>query len=81
MDDRAVTTYSIDYMYLTEEDIAEEREGGTGAARGSSTLGRPIIVGVDRKTAGVHARQVKCKGSADTWIATRIAADIEELES
>ena len=26
VDDKAVTTYSIDYMYLTEEDNAEERE-------------------------------------------------------
>ena len=68
-------------MYLTEEDIAEERDGGAGTARGSTTLGRPIIVGVDRKTGGVHAHKVKCKGSGDPWIATRVAADIEELGS
>ena len=36
-------------------------------------------MGVDRKTGGVHAHQVKCKGSGDPWIATRIAPDIEEL--
>ena len=60
VDDRAVTTYSIDYMYLTE---------------GSATLGRPIIVGVDTETGGVHAHQVKSKGSSDRWIATRIAAE------
>ena len=34
---------------------------------------------VDRKTGGVHAHHVKCKGSGDHWIAVRIAADIEEL--
>ena len=79
VDDRAVTTYSIDCMYLSEEDNAEERDGGPGTARGSTTLGRPIIVGVDRPTGEVHARQVKCTGSGDPWIATRIAADIEEL--
>ena len=45
----------------------------------SATLGRLVIVGVDRKTGGVHAHQVKCKGSGDPWIATRIATDIEEL--
>ena len=38
-------------------------------------------MGVDRKTGGVHAHQVKCKGSGDPWIATRVAADIEELGS
>ena len=74
-----MTTYSIDYMYFIEEDDTEERDGGAGTARGSTMLGRPIIVGVDRKTGGVHAHQVKCKGSRDPWIATRIAADIEEL--
>ena len=30
MDDRAVTTFSIDYMYLTEEDLAEERRTRDG---------------------------------------------------
>ena len=38
-----------------------------------------MIVGVDRKTGRAHAHQVKCKGSGVPWIATRIAADIEEL--
>ena len=50
VEDRSVTTYSIAHMYLTEEDNAEERDGGAGTARGSTTLGRPIIVGVDGKT-------------------------------
>ena len=45
VDDRAVTTYSIDFMHFTEEDNAEERDGGAGTARGSTTLGRPIIEG------------------------------------
>ena len=79
VDDRAVTTYSIDYMYLTEEDKAEERDGAARTARGSTTLGRPIIVGVDRKTGGVRAHRGKCKGSGDPWIATRIAAGTGEL--
>ena len=42
-------------------------------------MGRPLIVGVDRKTGRVHAHQVKCKGSGDHWIASGIAADIEQL--
>ena len=53
MDNRAVTTYNIDDMYLTEEGKEDERDAEEGMARGSTTLGRPIIVGVDRKTGGV----------------------------
>ena len=78
VDGRAVTTFCMDYMYLIEEDNAEERDGGARTARGGTTLGRPTIVGVDRKTGGVHAHQVKSTGSGDPWI-KRIAADIEEL--
>ena len=55
VDDKAVSTYSIDFMYLTEEDDAEERDGGAGTAREGATLGRPIIVAVDRETGGVQA--------------------------
>ena len=35
-----------------------------GTDRGSATLGRPIIVGVDRKTRRVHAHQVKVQKAA-----------------
>ena len=34
---------------------------------------------MNRKTGGVHAHQVKCKGSDDPWIVSRIASNIEEL--
>ena len=74
-----MTTYSIDYVYLAGEGKEDQRDAGEGTARGSTTLERPITVGVERKTGGVHAHQVKCNGSGDPWIATRIAADIEEL--
>ena len=66
MDNGSVTTYSADYMYLSEEGKEDERDAEEGTARGSTTLGRPIVV--DRKTGGVHAHQVKCKGSGDTWM-------------
>ena len=45
-----MTTYSIDYMYRTEEDKKDETDAEKGTARGSPTLGRPIIVGVAMKT-------------------------------
>ena len=79
MDNRAVTTCNSDDMYLTEEGREDEIEAEEGTAKGSTTLRRPIIVGVDRKTGGAHAHEVKCSGSGDAWIARRIAADIEEL--
>ena len=74
MKEKDWATCSNDNMYLTEEGREDEVDAEEGVARGSTTLGRPIIVGVDR-----HAQQVKCTGSDDPWIATRIAADIEEL--
>ena len=79
VDNRAVTTCGTDYMYLTEEGKEDQRDAEEGTARRSTTLRRPNIVGVDRKTGGIHAHQVKCKGSGDPWIATGIAADREEL--
>ena len=78
MDDRAVTSYSIDHLYLTEEDNAVERKGA-GIARGNTTLGRPIIGSWDRKSGCVRAHQVKCEGSGDPWIGTSTAEDIEKL--
>ena len=71
VDDRAVTTYSIEYMYFAEEGNAEERDAGEGTVRGSTTL--------DRKTGGAHAHQVKRKGSGDPRIATVISADIGKM--
>ena len=59
VDGRAVTTYSIGHTYLADECSAEGREAGEGTAGGGTTLARPIIVGVDRKTGGVQAHQVK----------------------
>ena len=69
-----MTTKSIDYMDLTEEDKEGDKD-----TEASVALGRPIIVGIDNKTGGVHAHQVKCKGCGDTRIAIGIAANIEEL--
>ena len=66
-------------MYLTEEGTEDERDAKEGTARGNRTVGRPIIVGVDRKTGGVHAHQARCKGSGNPCIAARIVADMEEL--
>ena len=60
-------------MYLIEEGKENERDAEKGTAKGSTTLGRPIIVWAwTGKTGGVHAHQVKCKSSGDPGIATRI---------
>ena len=82
MDDRAVTTYSIDCRYLTEEDNAEEREremeeqGRSEEARRWDTRSSWAWTG---RPGTALAHQVKCEGSGDPWIATGIAADILEL--
>ena len=49
VDDRAVTTFSVDHGYLTEDGNAEERDAGEGTVRGSRTLVRPIIEKQTRK--------------------------------
>ena len=48
-------------MYFTEEDNAQRRDGRAGTARGSTTLGRPILVCVDRKSGRVHASEMQMK--------------------
>ena len=66
-----MTTYSLEYIYLTDEGKRDETDAEEGTARGSTMLGRPNIVGVDRSMRTSSEMQGK-------W-ATRIAADIEEL--
>ena len=61
-------------MYLIEESDAVERNAGEGMDGGSTTLGRPIIVGVDRNTGTPHAHQVKCERNGDFLVVTGIAA-------
>ena len=73
-----MTTYS-DYMYFTGECREDERDEEEGAARGNTTLVRPIIVGVDMKNGRSTRTPSEMEGCSDPWIATRIAADIEEM--
>ena len=72
----SMSTYSIDYMYLTEN---MELIKGEEADRRKLKLGRPILVGHDRKTGGINAHQVPVKGIGDGWPAKRVIMDIEEL--
>ena len=67
-------TCSIDNMHLTEGGT----EGIQERARQEEARHRSIrsSVGVERQTEGVHAHQVKCKGSGDPRIGTRIWPDI-----
>ena len=74
MDNSAVTTYSICYTYLTEKGKEDDGDTEEGTVRGSMTLGRLIIGDVDKKIGEVCALEVKCKGSDDSWIATRICS-------
>ena len=72
----SMSTYSNDYMYLTEE---MELIKGEEADKRKLKLGRPILVGHDRRTGGINAHQVPVKGIGDGWPAKRVIMDIEEL--
>ena len=62
-------------MYLTEEmEIITEKE----AEGRNLKLGKPILVGHDRRTGAITAHQVPTKGIGDGWPARRIIIDLEE---
>ena len=67
---------SNDYMYSPKKVNAEESER---SRKRKHDVGQPIMVGVNRKIGGIHAHQLKYNGCGDPWMATRIAADTEEL--
>ena len=72
----SMSTYSIDYMYLTENtELIRVEESD----RRKLNLGKPILVGHDRRTGGINAHQVPVKGIGDGWPAKRVIMDIEEL--
>ena len=61
----AVTTISMDYMYMNEKSKEEEKD--------------PIIVVTDRKTKAIVGHMVNCKGSRDEWAVKRVLLDIEDF--
>ena len=69
----AVTTYALDYMWLGENAERVEVEDGV-----SSSIGRPILVGADRKTKGLAANRTEKKGAGCGWIVKRVCEDIRE---
>ena len=74
--DGCITTYAIDYMYLTENmELIAEKE----AEKKNMKLGRPILVGHDRRTGGVTAHQLPVNGIGDGWPARRLLMDLEEF--
>ena len=74
----AVTTWSMDYTYITEEwELITEAKAETeeyGPKRK-----RTVMVSEDRKTGGITAHVVNCKGSADGWIVGRLVQDTEDF--
>ncbi len=49
-----------------------------GVKRNGITLGKPSLVGADRKSGGVALHQCTEKGGGDRWIAKRIVEDIAD---
>lgn len=73
-DPTILTTFAMDYMYLTEKAgyITTEE-----LRTGRPTLGKPILVEYDKHTGAVFGHQVQCKGSMARWAVTRVRDDIE----
>ena len=67
-----VTTWSMDYCFITEEAETEEERPGD-----DDRIKDTIMVCHDRRTGGVQAYLVNCKGNGDPWIADRITKDME----
>ena len=75
---KAVTTFSIDYMFLTNDNEVlskEEMEKPENKAKSSS----PVLVGKDRATGAMVAHRVKTKGKGNGYIVKRLVRDLEEL--
>ena len=76
--ERAMTTFAIDYTFLTEDfelltkDQAEQYEY-------KDKIKDIVLVADDRKTGGAKAHLVECKGNGDAWIARRLAEDLVEF--
>ena len=73
----AVTTFSMDYMFLTKD--MELVEGEEAEKMGEDKLSFPVMVGKDRKTGAVIAHKVEAKGKGNGYIVKRLITDLEEL--
>ena len=71
--DDTVSTFSFDYMVLTEDiEIVSENE----PALGKIASGKPILVAVDRLTGAIFGHRVRCKGSAAKCAVRRLQSDL-----
>ena len=70
-EEHAVTTISMDYVYMNEKSKA-------GYSTGKES-GQPCIVIHDRKTKRVLGHMANCRGAGDEWVIKRILMDIEDM--
>ena len=74
----AVTTFSIDYMFLTmDNDIVTKEEAEK--TENKDKIRCPVLVGKDRQTGAMIAHKVLSKGKGNGYIVKRLIADLEEL--
>ena len=76
--ERAMTTFAIDYTFLTEDFELLTREQAD-KLEDKTKIKDTVMVADDRKTGGAKAHLVECKGNGDTWIARRLAEDLVEF--
>lgn len=67
-EEQAMATYSVDCMFMTEDEYTDE----DGSAK-------PSLVGLDRTSGSTTAHQVQSKGTSTGWPAKRVTRHLEDL--
>ena len=74
----AMTTWSMDYTFLTEDfELLTRTEFENYAHK--EKVKDIVLVCDDRRSGGVKAHLVEHKGRLDTWISSRVAEDLAEF--
>ena len=67
----------MDYTFFTKDFELLTHTEAEGYAY-QDQIKDPVLVSTDRKTGGVKAHLVQCKGLGDSWIAARTLEDLNE---
>ena len=74
----AISSWSMDYTFLTEDfELLTRTEAEEHAYK--DKIKDTVLVSADRKTGGIKAHLVQCKGLGDKWIAAKTVEDLNEF--
>ena len=74
----AISSWSMDYTFLTEDfELLTRTEAEELVYR--DKVKDTVLVSTDRKTGGIKAHLVQCKGLGDKWIAAKTVEDLNEF--